>query len=164
MAYTLESIFYIHALALIRNKADAQTRKDLIRAGFTTSEMRFAHTWCCGTHEVGCVGFSYTPSRIARTSARGIVHASRLKRGRYSGSPPTREYVRQITYYDTLLYTNTNTYRALYGHRHEDSFVSRKCTTGVAQTAFCFTPGPIRKTVESVEKFERRAFLLWEEK
>lgn len=44
-----------------------------IRAEFTASEMRFAHTWCRGAHEVGCVGFSYTPSRVARTSARGIA-------------------------------------------------------------------------------------------
>lgn len=34
----------------------------------------------------------------------------RLERGRCSGSYG-REYVRQITYYDALLYTNTNTYR-----------------------------------------------------
>lgn len=110
--------------------------------------MRFAHT-SAEAYEVGCVGFSSTPSHVARTSAKGMVHASRLERERYSGSPPTREYVRQITYYDALLYTNTNTYRALYGHRHEDSFVPRKCTTGVAQTAFCFIPRLIRKTVES---------------
>ena len=34
---------------------------------------------------------------------------------------PGREYVRQITYYDALLYTNTNAYRgpvSVYGHRH----------------------------------------------
>ena len=37
---------------------------------------------------------------------------AQLERGRCSGSSG-REYVRQITYYDALLYTNTYTYRGL---------------------------------------------------
>lgn len=51
----------------------------------------------------------------------------RLERGRCSGSYG-REYVRQITYYDALLYTNTNTYRrgpvSVYGRRHSEIALS----------------------------------------
>lgn len=45
------------------------------------------------------------------------------------------------------------------GIAHEDSFVPRKCTTGVARSrppGFCFTPGPDRETAEFVEKFKRK--------
>lgn len=41
---------------------------------------------------------------------RGWRRGGTYERGRCSGSYG-REYVRQITYYDALLYTNTNTYR-----------------------------------------------------
>lgn len=45
---------------------------------------------------------------------KGVTERRRaqLERGRCSGSSG-REYVRQITYYDALLYTNTYTYRGL---------------------------------------------------
>ena len=47
-----------------------------------------------------------------RKKPGGEAARTLLERGRCSGSRG-REYVRQITYYDALLYTNTNTYGGL---------------------------------------------------
>lgn len=57
-------------LALIWNKADAQTRKDRILAEFTASEMRFAHTWCRGARGRMCRLFIHAFARCANKCER----------------------------------------------------------------------------------------------
>jgi len=117
-------------------KADAQTRKDRILAEFTANEIRFAHVVPRRTRRTRSDASAFhTRLRPMREQVREgwlASRHSRLERGRCSGSPPIREYVRQITCIMMLYCIQIRMPTA--GYRHEDSFVPRKCTTGVART------------------------------
>lgn len=92
--------------------------------------------WCCGVYEIERLGFIHTFAECANKCERNNTRAFRLERGRCSdfrvantlgGLRIMIPYCIQIR-----IYTNTNT--CIYGHRHEDSFVPWKCTTGAAWT------------------------------
>lgn len=134
---------------------------------FTVSGMRL-HTWCCdsrdGTHRF----YTHLHGMCEQVQKRWYTRVSPLTWEMFRF--PSREYVRRITYYDALLYTNTNTYLVLYGHRHEDSFVSWKCTIGAVRTALelllllLYLPGSAWKIAVCRETWKKGLFLLKKKK